>query len=72
LNGLAQTSTWLPDQFQYDQHRLELPDDLSAGSYTLAVKVYYYATPNTPLQTACSDDPAQLCDWATLQQFTID
>lgn len=72
LNGLAQTSTWLPNQFQYDQHRLTLPDNLPAGIYTLAVKVYYYATPNTPLQTACSDDPAQFCDWAILQEFTID
>lgn len=72
LDGKAQTSTWIPGHFQYDQHRIELPADLPSGSYTLGVKVYYYATPNTPLQTHCAENgSASNCDWAVLEQFTI-
>ncbi|MBI5928699.1 MAG: glycosyltransferase family 39 protein [Chloroflexi bacterium] len=71
LDGKAQTSTWTPGHFQYDQHQLALPDDLPPGSYTLGVKVYYYAAQNSPLQTDCSKQSAASCDWATLQQFTI-
>ncbi len=71
LDGKAQTSTWTPEHFQYDQHRLELPTGLPPGSYSLGVKVYYYATADTPLQTDCADESEVACNWATLQQFTL-
>lgn len=71
LDGKAQTSTWRPGHIQYDQHQLTLPNDLAPGTYTLGVKVYYYADPNAPLQADCVVSPETSCDWAILQEFTL-
>ncbi|MBZ0304906.1 MAG: glycosyltransferase family 39 protein [Anaerolineae bacterium] len=43
------TSTWQPAILQFDQHKLEIPENLPAGSYLLGVRVYWYVEPDKPL-----------------------
>lgn len=43
LEGHAPTSAWQPGALMFDLHRLVLPPHLPAGSYTLGVKVYWWA-----------------------------
>ncbi len=38
--GFAPTSEWVPDTFYKDNRGLRLPDDLPAGTYQLAVRLY--------------------------------
>ena len=38
--GFAPTSEWLPDTFYQDNRGLRLPDDLPAGEYQLALRLY--------------------------------
>jgi hypothetical protein len=38
----APTTQWKPDALVFDRHMLRLPADLPPGTYTLAVKVYWY------------------------------
>jgi 4-amino-4-deoxy-L-arabinose transferase-like glycosyltransferase len=38
----APTTQWQPDALIFDRHTLRLPADLPPGTYTLAVKVYWY------------------------------
>ena len=42
--GEAPTSSWVPGQVVSDSHALDLPIDLPAGSYRLAVGMYNPAT----------------------------
>jgi hypothetical protein len=71
LDGLAQTSTWKVGKLQYDQHKIALPSNLPSGDYQLGVKVYYYQAPNNPLQTPCTDDPDDTCDWRVIDRVTV-
>lgn len=71
-NGNAPLSSWETDELIFDQHPFRLPDNLAAGTYQLAVKVYYYVTPNEPLQTMCMPESENMeCDWVVVEQFTI-
>jgi hypothetical protein len=57
LNGAAPTSAWTPGDLKYDIHRIALPATLPAGTYTLAVKVYWYGD-NQPLPVRTTPDAA--------------
>ena len=48
LEGASPTSTWQPGDLKYDIHPVVLPATLPAGTYQLAVKVYWYGD-NQPL-----------------------
>jgi hypothetical protein len=50
------TSGWQPDQIHYDPHTYTLPDNLEAGEYSLAVRVYWYAEADKPLVTSSGGD----------------
>jgi Dolichyl-phosphate-mannose-protein mannosyltransferase len=39
-NGTLPTSQWKPDRLLYDAHRIDIPENLPAGTYTINVKVY--------------------------------
>ena len=43
------TSAWRLDAPTIDTHRLNLPDDLPAGRYSLYAVVYWYQTVDQPL-----------------------
>jgi hypothetical protein len=45
LDGNAPTSAWQPGALKFDAHRIALPADLPSGTYTLGIKVYWYANP---------------------------
>ncbi|MEP7289486.1 MAG: glycosyltransferase family 39 protein [Chloroflexota bacterium] len=42
LDGRAPTSTWQLGEVRFDSATLTLPANLPAGTYSLAVKIYYY------------------------------
>lgn len=42
--GSSPTSTWTPGALHFDRHTLHLPPDLPPGTYTVAVRAYWYAT----------------------------
>ena len=44
VQGLRQTSGWLPEEVIVDTHQIVLPDTLSPGAYTLEVGLYDPAT----------------------------
>jgi hypothetical protein len=71
-NGNAPMSGWESGALIFDQHSLKLPDHLAVGTYQLAVKVYYYVSPDKPLQTICTPNSENvLCDWVVVETFTI-
>jgi 4-amino-4-deoxy-L-arabinose transferase-like glycosyltransferase len=41
VSGFVPTTAWQPGQVIIDRHGIQLPDDLPADRYTLAVAVYY-------------------------------
>lgn len=43
------TSQWTVDTPYFDRHTLNIPASLPAGTYQLAVRVYWYAEPENPL-----------------------
>ncbi len=45
LDGHAPTSAWQTGDLRLDSHRITLPPDLPSGTYTVGVKVYWYADP---------------------------
>ncbi len=61
--------TWVPHQPVFDQHTLHLPENLPPGEYSIGVKIYYYQTPDEPLQTDCGETS---CDWVILDQISIE
>jgi hypothetical protein len=71
LEGASPTSTWRPGDLKYDIHPIPLPDSLPAGTYQLAVKVYWYGD-NQPLPVRITSEPgAPPADYAVLQTITI-
>jgi hypothetical protein len=43
------TTSWTPEALIFDRHTLTIPSDLPAGTYRIAVSVYWYAEPSAPL-----------------------
>ena len=70
LEGASPTSTWQPGDLKYDIHPIPLPASLPAGTYQLAVKVYWYGD-NQPLPVRTQPEPgAPPADYAVLQTIT--
>ncbi len=68
LEGHAPTSTWPPNTLRFDLHRLILPRGLPAGSYTLGVKLYWYADGQAlPAQT----EDGISADYLSLRTFRL-
>lgn len=51
---LTPTTTWQPDQIQFDQHMLTIPP-IPNGDYQIGVRVYWYVEPDNPLAVNDSD-----------------
>jgi uncharacterized membrane protein len=69
LEGASPTSTWQPGDLKYDIHPVVLPASLPAGTYRIAVKVYWYGD-NQPLPVRTQPD-APPTDYAVLQTITV-
>ncbi len=65
-SGNAPTTSWQSGQPIFDPHQLTI--SLSPGTYTVGIKVYYYQTPNEPLQIDCE---AGKCDWLEIGQINV-
>jgi uncharacterized membrane protein len=71
LEGASPTSTWQPGDLKYDIHPIPLPASLPAGTYQLAVKVYWYGD-NQPLPVQTQPGAgAPPTDYAVLQTITV-
>jgi hypothetical protein len=71
LEGASPTSTWQPGDLKYDIHPIPIPDSLPAGTYQLAVKVYWYGD-NQPLPVRTTSEPgAAPANYAVLQTITV-
>jgi len=57
LDGLERMSGWRAGELRFDEPRIMIPTALPAGTYTLGLKVYFYADPQ-PLPFAPNPEAA--------------
>ncbi len=55
LNGQAPTTSWMPGELKYDNHRIDLPVSLAPGTYQVRLSVYWYGDADHPLPVDGTD-----------------
>jgi hypothetical protein len=65
------TSAWDVGEIYYTPYDYAIPADLPSGEYQVMVRLYFYLTPDQPLQTPCENGSDTLCNAYMLGTITL-